>query len=105
MTVFTLLAGVLIAATLFASLLWGVERMFSVRGKDRISYACMTVLILAIMAALSLEHMLLARILSLPLVLAALVVAARAERWSRLLALPPLALGTILIAGLPFGPT
>ena len=102
MTVFILMGGVLIAATLFASLLWSAQRIFATTGHTRTAHALLAAAIVATMAALSYQAPVPTRFMGLLLILAALQTGWRDTGWSRLLCLPPVALGLISVAGLPF---
>lgn len=105
MTIFTLMAGVMIAAFLFASLLWSVHGAFTIAGKARISYICLSIFILLAMAVVSLDLPIVSRLTALPLIASAIAVGVASTGWSRMLVLPPLAFAAILIAGLPFSAT
>ena len=102
MTIYVLMVGAVIAASLFASTLWSAQRSFATTGRTRVAHIILAALVIAAMATLSLELPLLSRIAGILLILAALQTGWRDARWSKLLALPPIIFGAVLAAGLPF---
>lgn len=102
MTIFILMGGALIAASLFASLLWSAQRVFATTGRTRTAHALLVLAIIATMAALSAEAPVPTQAMGFLLILAAVQTGWQDRGWSRLLCLPPVALGAICVAGLPF---
>ena len=102
MTIFTLMAGVLLALPVFAATLWSLAQAVRVRGGLRRAHAAALALTLAAMAAVSLEAPPAAAGLCALLAAAGLAAAALERGWNRLLPLAQLAAGLAFAAGLPF---
>lgn len=102
MTVFTLMAGMLIALPVFAATLWSLTQTVRRTGALRGAHAGALVLTLAAMAALSAEAPGPGAILGALLAAAGLVAAALEAGWNRLLPLVQTAAGLALAFRLPF---
>jgi hypothetical protein len=101
MTLVTLLAGILMAAILFASVLWSFAQAFQQRGQVRLVYLALMALTVIGMATVSYRSGIPMRITGAALI-AAGALAIRAETGtSRLLPLVQLLFGLVLLLGLP----
>ena len=102
MTFITILAGILIAATLFASVLWSFAQAFQRQGWLRSAYMALVLLTVGGMATVSLGLHAEMRLAGAGLILFG-GFAAFAERGSsRLLPMIQLLFGLVLLLGLPF---
>lgn len=101
MTFITILAGILLAATLFASVLWSFAQAFQRRGWLRNAYMALVLLTIGGMATVSLALNTEMRLAGAGLILFG-AFAALAERGSsRLLPMIQLLFGLVLLFGLP----
>jgi len=97
-----LLAGVLIALAVFASLRWSVARSFQISGVARLVHGAHAALIILAMATISLAAPGAGRLAGALLVVTALAAAWSDRRWNRLLPLFAGGFGLALALGLPF---
>ena len=102
MNIFFLLAGIMIAAFVFAGLLWSLYQIVMTQGFHRAAHATQAVLIVGGMAAISWAQPVLAAGSGALLILAAITTFAMDDGWSRLLSIAPAAFGAVMVAGLPF---
>lgn len=102
--ILTLLAGIAIAASVFATVLFAGFRAFGARGRLRLAYIGILVLSLAGMACISAGMVRLAAPIGLGLILTG-AIALILEVWSRkIFAGIAMIFGLVLILGLPFPP-
>jgi len=98
-----LLFGIVIAAFIFAALLWSLYRAVSGVGMVRVTHAAVVVLIIALMAALTLGWSIPARGLGAVLIIAGLGAVWNDTSWSRLLPMCAAGFGLAALQGLPLG--
>ncbi len=101
-TIFTLMAGILIAAALFAATLFSLVQIVRRRGPLRWSHAAALALTIVGMASLSLASPSLALLAGAALTAAALLAFRFETGWNRLLPLFQAGFGLALATGLPF---
>jgi hypothetical protein len=97
-----LLAGVALAAPLFAAMLWSAAQALRHPGARRVAHLVAIAATFAVMAFLTWEFALPARAAGVILALAGLRLLFMEEGWTRLLPLVQLAAGAVVAAGLPF---
>ena len=103
MNFFFLLAGILIAATLFVSVLWSFAQALRNTDLMRRTYAALAALTIAGMAAVSYDLTLMMKLNGAVLIYFGVVAVHMESGSSKLLPLVQLLFGLILLAGLPSG--
>ncbi len=102
MTIMTLLAGIVMAALVFAAFFWSAAQLFQARGMLRAMHGATIVGILLGALALSNLWVALAPVIGVYLAIVGMAAATLEHRWSRLLPLFAVAFAVALILGLPF---
>ncbi|WP_112323281.1 hypothetical protein [Oceanibium sediminis] len=101
--VVTLFLGIIVAALIFAATLFSAVQAFRQAGRLRLAHLLAAGLTIAIMACLSSELWVLARLTGGLCVLAGLFAFVLESRWNRLLPLVQSGFGLVVALGLPFG--
>ena len=102
MTIFVLLAGIVIAGMVFAATLWSLAQIVRQKGQLRWAYVIVLIATLAAMTALSLESFGLVTF-TVAILCATAVFAMYADTgWNRILPLFQFVFGLALFMGLPF---
>lgn len=104
MTIFTLMAGVALAAFVFAATLWSGVQVFMSVGLARLAHGGCAALAALIMASLSLSALIPLKIFGGLLIFAAILALYEAPGWSKLLPFVHLILGAIALSGMPLEP-
>lgn len=99
----TLLAGIILAGVLFASLIWSLAQIFRTSGRQRVAHGLAIVSAIAAMAALSWPSPAAALPPALLLAAAGIYLAVAERGWNRLLPLAQAGFGIAIASGLPFG--
>ena len=97
-----LLTGILIAACLFAAVIWSLAQVYRQRGWLRIAHTATAGLTLVIMALLAGGEIMAPVLLSLPLLIASLGAVFLDTGWNKLLPFILLLFALALFIGLPF---
>jgi len=98
-----LLIGILVAAGIFAAVLFSAAQIYRNEGRLRLAHAAVLALTLGAMACLSLGWWGAAQAVGAPLAAAALAALVLEQGWNRLLPAFQLVFGVALLARLPFG--
>lgn len=102
MTIFILLAGIVIAGAMFAATLWSVVQIFRQTGRLRFAHVAVLAATLGAMSALSYESYALVRIAGAALTVTGGFAVYADIGWNRVLPLFQFAFGLALVMGLPF---
>ena len=98
-----LLAGISVAALIFAATFWSAAQVYRQTGRLRLAHGAALALTVIAMAALSSALWALSQVAGLLLIPAALVALVMERGANRLLPLIHVLFGAALLAGLPFG--
>ena len=101
MTIITLLAGILVAAILFASVLWSFAQAFQRRGQIRVTYLALMALTVLGMATVTYRLDIPMRVAGVALIVAGALAIREETGSSRLLPMIQLLFGLALLLGLP----
>ena len=100
--IFQFMGGILVAAGVFASLLWSFYQTAMTRGRLQWAHGMAAAFTLAGMASLSFVSPILAMVFGVALAIAAIAALLYEQRWNRLLPLFQVVFAIVLILGLPF---
>lgn len=100
--IFQLLGGIIVAAGVFAALLWSIFQGITQRGPLQYVHIATATLSVFGMASISLLSILLAQILGIALLITATTAFVLENSWNRVFPVFPLTFAVALILGLPF---
>lgn len=100
--IFELMGGIVIAAGVFAALLWSLYQSVLKRGRLQYAHIATAALTLLGMASISAMSSIFAQILGILLLVTASTAAVLESRWNRVLPAIQVIFAFILILGLPF---
>lgn len=95
MTVFTLLIGIVIAAAVFAALLWSIYRLVTVKGRLRVNYAILALSTLLVVAAVTWNFAALSMTAGLTCAASGLIAMWADKGWNKLLPFVQVLLGLL----------